>query len=292
MPIVVKFIPAKQSSYDRGGWISLREQDLKVSVSCLTASFTNEEREHSQTLTDCLLSRFLQVKILLLRPILSRFVTSPDTEPVDAAAVSGSLPHRIALQCSIVCVKTAQDAIEHIHCRLPADPSDIGALSPWWFNILFVYTAATVLVAARLRSAIASEITEVEIARSWQHAIEILSRYEAFGPSAQRVVATLQILYDKVPERYMQYKSQPQAQDTVTENGQNTQSATESMSGTGGQNWHVLSPWPQNNRVDASGLTIPHTDKPESSLGYFDNFDFDFDVNDVSWLDTVPFYQT
>ena len=221
---MVKFIPAKQSSYDRGGWISLREQDLKVSVSCWTASFTNEEREHSQTLTDCLLSRFLQVKILLLRPILSRFVTSPDTEPVDAAAVSGSLPHRIALQCSIVCVKTAQDAIEHIHSRLPADPSDIGALSPWWFNILFVYTAATVLVAARLRSAIASEITEVEIARSWQHAIEILSRYEAFGPSAQRVVATLQILYDKVPERYMQYKSQPQAQDTVTENGQNTQS--------------------------------------------------------------------
>jgi hypothetical protein len=243
-------------------------------------------------LTDCLLYRFLHVKILLLRPILSRFVTSPDTEPVDATNVLSSLPHRIALQCSIVCVKTAKDAIEHIHSRLPADPNDVGALAAWWFNILFIYTAATVLVAARLRSAIVSEVTEVAIARSWQHAIEILNRYEALGASAQRAVATLQILYDKVPERYLQYKSQSQAGDTAMEDRQNTQSDQEFLSRTGGQNWNAPSSWSQNNKVDAPGVTIPQAVRTESSLVHFDNFDFDFDVNDVSWLDTVPFYQT
>jgi hypothetical protein len=36
----------------------------------------------------------------------------------------------------------------------------------------------------------------------------------------------------------------------------------------------------------------PQTTRTETGLGYFDNFDFNFDVNDVSWLNSVPFYQT
>jgi hypothetical protein len=219
-------------------------------------------------------------------------VTSPDTEPEEASAVSGSLPYRIALQCSVVCVKTAQDAIEHIHSRLPGDPNDIGALAAWWFNVLFIYTAATVLVAARLRSAIVSEIAEEAIARSWQHAIEILNRYEAFGASAQRVVATLQILYDKVPERYLQYKIQPQADDMAMQGAPNEQSGTEAVSRVGSQNWAYPPPWLQNNKVNVAGPAAPQTARIETSLGYLDNFDFNFDVNDVSWLNTVPFYQT
>jgi hypothetical protein len=219
-------------------------------------------------------------------------VTSPDTEPEEASAVSCSLPYRIALQCSVVCVKTAQDAIEHIHSRLPADPNDIGSLAAWWFNVLFIYTAATVLVAARLRSAIVSEIAEEAIARSWQHAIEILNRYEAFGASAQRVVATLQILYDKVPEKYLQYKIHPQTDDMARQGAPNAQLGTEAVSGTGSQSWAYPSPWPQTNQVNATGPAAPQTTRIETSLGYLDNFDFNFDVNDVSWLNTVPFYQT
>lgn len=231
---------------------------------------------------------------MLLRPILSRFVTSLDTEPEDATAGSGSgsLPYRIALQCSVVCVKTAQEAIEHIHSRLPADPNDIGALAAWWFNILFLYTAATVLVAARLRSAIVAEVTELAIARSWQRAIEILNRYEAFGASAQRVVATLQILYDKVPEQYWQSKFQPPTDDMAVEGTQTLQPGTQSVSGTGSQSWNVPSPWLPTNNVDAASGAPSQSARTETSLGYFDHFDFNFDVNDVSWLNTVPFYQT
>jgi hypothetical protein len=190
----------------------------------------------------------------------------------------------------VVCVKTAQEAIEHIHSRLPADPNDIGPLAAWWFNVLFIYTAATVLVAARLRSAIVSEISEDAITQSWQHTIEILNRYEAFGASAQRVVATLQILYDKVPERYLQYRIQPQANNMTAEDAQNGQSGPDSNSGVGSQNWGFPSPWPPNNKVD--GVAAPQTTRTETGLGYFDNFDFNFDVNDVSWLNSVPFYQT
>ena len=235
--------------------------------------------------------RYLHVKILLLRPILSRFVTSSAAESQEATAALGSLPYRIALQCSVVCVKTAQEAIEQIHSRLPADPNNIGPLAAWWFNVLFIYTAATVLVAARLQSAILSEISEDAIALSWQHAIEILNRYEAFGASAQRVVATLQILYDKVPERYLQYKIQPQTSNMAAEDAPNAQSPPNPNSGVGSQSWGFSSPWPQNNnKID--GVAVPQTTGTETNLGYLDNFDFTFDVNDVSWLDSAPFYQT
>jgi hypothetical protein len=243
--------------------------------------------EHDLTIFS-FFSRFLHVKILLLRPILSRFVTSSATEPREATAASSSLPYRIALQCSVVCVKTAQEAIEQIHSRLPADPNNIGPLAAWWFNVLFIYTAATVLVAARLRSAILSEISEDAIALSWQHAIEILNRYEAFGASAQRVVATLQILYDKVPERYLQYKIQPQTSNMDAEDAPNLQPRPNPNSRVGSQSWGIPPGWPQNNNK----LEVPQTAGTETSLGYFDNFDFNFDVNDVSWLNSAPFYQT
>ena len=214
-------------------------------------------------------------------------MTSSDTRSEEAIAVSCSLPYRIALQCSVVCVKTAQEAIEHIRSRLPVDPNDIGPLAAWWFNVLFLYTAATVLVAARLRSALIAEISEDAIAQSWQHAIEILNRYEAFGASAQRVVATLQILYDKVPERYMQHKFQPHPNVTA-EYAQNVPAVPDSISGAGSQSWSFPSPLPPTHKLDDVAVQMTGTDM---SLGYFDNFDFNFDVNDVSWLNQVPFYQ-
>lgn len=189
----------------------------------------------------------------------------------------------------MVCAKTAREAIEHIHSRLPADPDDIGSLAAWWYNVLFVYTAATVLLAARLRTGIVGEISEEAIAQSWQHAIEILNRYEAFGTSAQRVVATLQILYDKVPERYMQHKFQPQT-NTAAEYVQHMQSDPDSVSGVGSQSWSFPSPFPQTHKVE--DVAVPQPTGTETNLGYFENFDFNFDVNDVSWLNQVPFYQT
>lgn len=61
-----------------------------------------------------------------------------------------------------------------------------------------VYTAATVLLAARLRPVIATGVSEYSIADSWAHAIEILKAFQRLGQSAQRCVAALEILSAKV----------------------------------------------------------------------------------------------
>ena len=65
-------------------------------------------------------------------------------------------------------------------------------------NLPDVYTAATVLIAGRLCSAVQAEIPVTSITRSWNCALEILRKYQSYSKSAQRCIAALEILYDQV----------------------------------------------------------------------------------------------
>ncbi|KAJ5167560.1 uncharacterized protein N7482_006341 [Penicillium canariense] len=87
--------------------------------------------------------------------------------------------------------------IELIHNNVPADGTG-GPLPAWWYNILYIYTAATVLIAGRLCSAILAEIPDSSITRSWDCALEILRKYQSYSTSARRCVAALEILYEQV----------------------------------------------------------------------------------------------
>ncbi len=150
--------------------------------------------------------------MLLFRPIMSRYCTIPNQPHPTTTATSSSnpnpprslvqsiedaLPQRIALQCSILCVQVAQATVDLIYSNISGDNS-IGPLPAWWYNILYVYTAATILLAARLKSQIMSEIPEDSIMRSWRCALEILRKYQEYSTSAKRCTVALEILYDRV----------------------------------------------------------------------------------------------
>ncbi|KAJ5378411.1 hypothetical protein N7509_011530 [Penicillium cosmopolitanum] len=143
-------------------------------------------------------ARFLHVRILLFRPILSKYCTMRESLRRNSTiAISDSLPHRVALQCSIICVKVAQESIEMIYNNVPGDGTG-GPLPAWWYNILYIYTAATVLIAGRLCSTISEEITDSSMTRSWNCALDILRKYQSYSFSARRCVAALEILYEQV----------------------------------------------------------------------------------------------
>ncbi|KAE8388695.1 hypothetical protein BDV23DRAFT_195028 [Aspergillus alliaceus] len=143
-------------------------------------------------------ARFLHVRMLLFRPILSKYCTARDTKAPDTlVSRNDSFPQRIAWQCSTICVQVAQEVIELIHRNIPADGS-AGPLPAWWYNILYVYTAATVLVAGYLCPTILDEVTEVAVTRSWHCALEILRKYQSYSTSARRCIAALEILYERV----------------------------------------------------------------------------------------------
>ncbi|KAJ5114253.1 hypothetical protein NUU61_000012 [Penicillium alfredii] len=151
---------------------------------------------HRQSIV--LRARFLHVRVLLFRPTLSKYCSVRDSsasDPLDF--MHDSFPRRVALQCSIICVKVAQESIDLIYNNVPADGTG-GPLPAWWYNILYIYTAATVLIAGRLCSGIIAEVAEAAVTRSWDCALEILRKYQGYSTSARRCVAALEILYEQV----------------------------------------------------------------------------------------------
>ncbi|KAI1385476.1 uncharacterized protein F4822DRAFT_445442, partial [Hypoxylon trugodes] len=136
--------------------------------------------------------RLLHARILLLRPILAEFCLSQDNR--EKSSTEETLSDRMIEQCALECVAAAQKLIL-VTSEHQRDDDSIGLLPAWWYRIFYVYTAATVLLAARLRR---ERFTCSSISEPWNRAISILQSHERFGVSARRCVAALQILSSKV----------------------------------------------------------------------------------------------
>lgn len=149
--------------------------------------------------------RYLQARIYLFRPVLSRICTTHhvassrmpnDPEEPEAAT---SLEHRVAVQCSLLCVQEAIDLIETMNANITTAEA-WGQKPSWLYGVLHIYLAATVLLAARLApSALLTEVSEENVQIAWKHALDILRGFQADSVSAQRCVAALEVLYRKLP---------------------------------------------------------------------------------------------
>ncbi|SPO06315.1 related to C6 transcription factor [Cephalotrichum gorgonifer] len=134
--------------------------------------------------------RFLQARLLLLRPVLSRFCLEP-TGPNNPPPKADTLRGRVVRECASFCVVTAQDLISALAEHQPQDGAQ-NLLPAWWYRIYYVYTASIVLVVAKLRPDI------FDVRKSWDQAMAILHNHEKFGPPARRCIAVLNILSDKI----------------------------------------------------------------------------------------------
>lgn len=235
--------------------------------------------------------RFLHVKLLSLRPILSAFITSDVSDLESSSHFGSTLRHRVALQCSVVCVKVAQETIDLAYSNLPDSPGANGNLPAWWYNVLFVYSAATVLVAARLRSSILSEIPHDEILKSWDRAIQVLGRYNAYSALIDKLITALHLLSNAMSGRHSQQKQQPQRRDihskqaSVREREQRQQSSVNGFSGLNPNESEGLGDTHVGGVSLASGLSWSEA----ADVFEMEELMLDFDPNDLSWLNTVPF---
>ena len=160
--------------------------------------------------------RYLHVRLLLLRPVLSNFITSDFHDGERSVPLGSLLSYRISLQCAIVCVKVAQEAIDTIYRGKAANAGDVGHLSAWWFNVLFLYSSATVLIAARLSPSVRADVSEESILDSWRKAVEVLDEYGVFGSSIPHLTTTLRLLFDAVPQQYSRLKQNPRQVEADT----------------------------------------------------------------------------
>ena len=268
--------------------------------------------------TNVLWLRYRHIRILLFRPILSRFCCRYDNSE---RSLEEAMPWKIALQCSIICVKIAMETIEFFDSRMKATPQEnLDDLLPaWWYSIFYVYTAATVLVAGRLHPSITAEVTEQAITSAWHAVMRVLGRFQSFSKHAKRCAAALSVLFDQVPQQHQHQqqrlqqrrnrKSQQQQQlrrhqeagDTghqgmadpmhPTNIGPSAASFPEhpivdrniGLSGAGAVQWAVNQPYPI---MPDSGSLVTDDSPP---VGTFDTSDVQLDLGDMSWLSSIPF---
>ena len=217
--------------------------------------------------------RYLHGRILIFRPVLSRFCLTQNELSSSVSRFDDSLPQRMALSCSTLCLRAAHEVIALIHDSI--DPSTtIGNIPFWWNSVFFIYTSATVLQAARLRPVVEEGVGDYTIEASWKNAITVLKTLERFGSTAQRSIVALEILADKITEAIG--KEQGRGQTELP-----TPAPSTWTNPSVGQTPAAV-PVMAEAEAGTSSMQIPGMGEP------FDLTEFDFDLNDMSWLTSAP----
>lgn len=209
--------------------------------------------------------RFLQTRLYLLRPVLAKVCTAGR---VHASEMPSGLLERTAIQCSFVCIKAAIDLIEVANDH-QTTVEHWGQKPSWLYGILHVYLAATVLLAARLAPATTlGEISDDEIQKSWEHALQLLRGFQSDSLSAQRCVAALEVLYRKLPGNRSANETTFQPLNSLQPTIPYTQELAQML--------------PTNESIK-NDIQFWSADSPEWTA----NFDFS-DPYDMSWFQIAP----
>ncbi|EON65107.1 hypothetical protein W97_04343 [Coniosporium apollinis CBS 100218] len=230
--------------------------------------------------------RYLHIRMLLFRPTLSLFCTHNQDDPM---AREDSMPRRLALQCSIMCIKAALEVVNLVRSNMSSTLVYYNRLPAWWYCIFYVYTAATVLVAARLRPEIAADIADAELVSHLQTAIGLLEHFKIFSQNAQRCATALTILSEKV-ERQRASQTTARADAAMESHSLGTIPLEDINTSAPDHNVVAMgftqssAPEVDLNAVPLLGLGSHH--HPVADM--FDDVDFSFDISDMSWLNSVP----
>ncbi|KAI8933954.1 hypothetical protein NX059_008728 [Plenodomus lindquistii] len=222
--------------------------------------------------------QYLHTRLLLMRPILSAYLSAEDVSSSGGASIRSSFSEKIAEQCSVACIKTAQEMIDIGYSERPRDPNLVGITEAWWHNVLFIYSAATVLMAARLSPSILSEIPEQSVLRSWSRANDVLRAFQVFNPKVQRLVEALELIYQIIPEQYCRSRHQIQEDEIHAEEPQEVPIQPQQDP----QSQDFLS------AAYAADMQTISTPAEYSGDGIVDN-ELLFGVNNLTWLTAMPF---
>ncbi|CAG1969781.1 unnamed protein product [Fusarium graminearum] len=207
-----------------------------------------------------------QAVILRMRFCLSPF-------PSERPQAEDNLQARVIQQSAMFCVTTAQNMINTLVAHRSMD-STVGLLPAWWYRVYYVYSAATVLIAAKLRPDVFSA---VEIGQSWGQAISLLKTHEQFGQSAKRCVTALHILSSKI----LQANSRGSLGREVASNNNGIlypDTRDDQMPP------HMI---PDMESLDRMQQLAQGFESPVPDFNPRDFADFDFNVNDMSWLNDI-----
>lgn len=222
--------------------------------------------------------RYLHIKILTTRPILAAVVVAhagnKPGETDDTWIDKDTLSYHLVRQASIICIRHAQQAIKVVYDRLAENST---CLSERWYNVMYVYTAAAVLVAARLTGALHAEVSTHDLDEDFVKAICVLERYQPEADSVTRLLETLKLLHEKVPNGYQQHTIDRIGPSIETGNNNTYQTYPSTSTFHTANTFHPAA---------AEAQTDQAIDNGQSD--HLDPFEFIFDPADLSWLNELP----
>jgi hypothetical protein len=233
------------------------------------------------------------MRTITLRPLLSAFIHAEAATAEADRPVEDILTYRYAHQAALLCIKLAQDAVDIIFDRLPESPIQGGCLSEWWYNIMYIYTAGTILVAAQVMPDVPSDqLLSGPLVESWNKIRRIFQIYQNRRSNISRLLAMLELLYNRVPEKYYEFKQGRERArtnvDIADDLGNITTVGNSELERQLAAAPEICSRRPNE---DTTLNTIRDSAiQGSNELQSFDVLDFLFDPNDMSWLNDLPMW--
>jgi hypothetical protein len=115
------------------------------------------------------------------------------SSPTSSALFADAVTH----QGLLTCVRTAQEILELIYSRLTANDGDPHVVPQWWHTVTYIYTAATILIAAHIFPAIVKEVTASSLVTSILQGFQILDHHSEDHKSARQCKTALTVLCEQ-----------------------------------------------------------------------------------------------
>lgn len=140
--------------------------------------------------------RVLHLKIMLYRPALfPKASSSPSSQRKLLEGKTSELYSSTQRSIALLCINLAMELINVIS---KYRAGDIVYLPAHWYNIFYVYTASTILLAAKLQVTLHKDIDMAQFERTWNLGLEILRSYTQQSESACRCLKVLEMMGNKV----------------------------------------------------------------------------------------------
>lgn len=235
------------------------------------------------------------MRMLLFRPLFSEFIVSDLRRENHKQSFEAKLAHSFSVQCSIHCVVAAIQAIELLYsAKAVLGGGGISFGCPWWYNILFLYKSAIVLIAARLSPAIVADVSEDSLSHSWGQAVELIDNYGFYSKTARHLLTTLLVLADAVPYQYSKSLQWPRMQQSLIsepfQRGRGVQYGQTQRTDSTMEEYPTKAPGNLGNVGQQNLWSNASSHNTEGLDGFTPTtFDFDtaFDPNDLNWLNLV-----
>ncbi|KAH7379128.1 fungal-specific transcription factor domain-containing protein [Phaeosphaeria sp. MPI-PUGE-AT-0046c] len=129
--------------------------------------------------------RFLQARIMLYRPSLGLIVARNASASSSKTMLNSSLVY-----AATSCIASSQEMIGLCQRQTQGLPES-QMLTPWWMNLLYIYTAAVAIAAALMTHSLTGRLDMSSLHRSMEEAITMIQHYAKNKSAAKRCLVTL-----------------------------------------------------------------------------------------------------